>query len=153
VTEHDIITVDQYLQHPPARVWQALTDPERLAGWFMPNDFQPIVGRAFTLHRSGNCELRFSSTIACRVLAIEPERLLSYSWTDGGEYAGELDSTVTWTLSAEGRGTRIFLEHRGFRLDDPVHQAARNLMDNGWQIYVGERMARHLDRESAAARK
>jgi uncharacterized protein YndB with AHSA1/START domain len=142
----EVITVDQYLPHPPARAWQALTDSEQLAAWFMPNDFVPVVGRAFTLHRSGNCDLRFSSTIACRVLAVEPERLLSYSWTDGGEYAGELDSTVTWTLHPEGRGTRVFVEHRGFRPDDPVHQAARALMDDGWHIYVGDRLAGHLDR-------
>jgi uncharacterized protein YndB with AHSA1/START domain len=150
-TEGGVITVDQYLRHPPARVWKALTDSGQFAAWFMPNDFVPVVGRAFTLHRSANCDLRFSSSIACRVLAIEPERLLSYSWTDGGEYAGDLSSTVTWTLSPEGRGTRVFLEHRGFRPDDPIHMAARNLMDQGWHVYIGDRLAGHLDRTASPA--
>jgi hypothetical protein len=45
--------------------------------------------------------------MARRVLVVEPERLLSYSWPDGGEYAGDLDSTVTWTLRPEGHGTRV----------------------------------------------
>lgn len=55
------------------------------------------MGTSFTLHRKGNCDLRFSDTIACTVLEIRPEQLLSYTWTDGGEYAGDLDSVVTWT--------------------------------------------------------
>lgn len=31
------------------------------------------------------------------------EQRLFYSWTDGAQYAGDLDSTVTWTLRPEDR--------------------------------------------------
>ena len=38
------IHVDEYLAHPPARVWRALTDPDLLATWLMRNDFRRVVG-------------------------------------------------------------------------------------------------------------
>ncbi|NMH96537.1 SRPBCC domain-containing protein [Pseudonocardia acidicola] len=139
-----VIVVDQFLPHPPRTVWQALVDPVKLAAWFMPNDFAPVVGHRFTFHRKANPVVRFSDTIACQVLELREHELLSYSWTDGGEYAGDLDSTVTWTLRPEGRGTRLFLQHRGFRPDDPAHQAARGLMTGGWRIYLTDRLPAFL---------
>lgn len=153
-TGHDrgVIVVDHFLPHPLATVWQALVDPVKLAAWFMPNDFAPVVGQRFTLHRKANCDLRFSDTIACQVLELREHELLSYSWTDGGTYAGDLDSTVTWTLHPEGRGTRLFLEHRGFRPDDPAHQAAHELMNGGWQIYLTDRLLAHLDSTDRTSR-
>nr|WP_211176774.1 SRPBCC domain-containing protein [Pseudonocardia acidicola] len=132
------------MPHPPRTVWQALVDPVKLAAWFMPNDFAPVVGHRFTFHRKANPVVRFSDTIACQVLELREHELLSYSWTDGGEYAGDLDSTVTWTLRPEGRGTRLFLQHRGFRPDDPAHQAARGLMTGGWRIYLTDRLPAFL---------
>jgi len=144
VHEDGVIVVDQYLPHPPAAVWQALVDPVKLAAWFMPNDFAPLVGHRFTFHRNAKPDVRFSDTVACRVLELCEHERLSYSWTDGGQYAGDLDSIVTWTLRSEGRGTRLFLEHRGFRPDDPLHQAARDLMTGGWRLLLTERLPADL---------
>ena len=48
MTDTTSITVDQFLAHPPQRVWQALVDPDLFSAWFMPNDFEPVVCRAFT---------------------------------------------------------------------------------------------------------
>jgi uncharacterized protein YndB with AHSA1/START domain len=42
------IHVDEYLPHPPARVWKALTDPDLMARWLMPNDFKLAIGHDFT---------------------------------------------------------------------------------------------------------
>jgi uncharacterized protein YndB with AHSA1/START domain len=125
------IEVDAYLPHPPARVWQALTDPRLLARWLMPNDFQPVVGHRFTFRRDPIPAVRFGGIAHCQVLAIEPERLLRISWADPGPDNG-LDSTVTWRLVAEGRGTRLFIEHDGFDPDNPYQQIARQIMGGGW---------------------
>ena len=140
-SDHDsaMIVVDQFLPHPPATVWRALIDPVKLAAWFMPNDFAPVIGRRFTFHRNAKPDVRFSDTVACQVLELRDPELLAYSWTDGGQYAGDLDSIVTWTLHPEGHGTRLLLEHRGFRRDDPMHQAARRLMSSGW-TYLAHRL-------------
>ena len=45
----DTIAVDQFLAHPPAKVWHALTDSDLLARWLMPNDFAPTVGHRLHL--------------------------------------------------------------------------------------------------------
>lgn len=42
------IRADEFIAHPPAKVWRALVDPDLLARWLMPNDFKPVVGHRFT---------------------------------------------------------------------------------------------------------
>ena len=42
------IRVETIYAAPIGAVWRALTDPEELASWLMPNDFQPVVGHQFT---------------------------------------------------------------------------------------------------------
>lgn len=135
------ITVDQFFPHPVERVWRVLTEPELIARWLMPSDFQPRLGHRFTMHGRPIDAVGFSGTIACEVLALEPLRLLSISWQDA---AGGFDSTVTWTLHSEGRGTRVLLEHAGFDPDNPTHQLSRRIMGGGWRSHVQRRFAAAL---------
>jgi uncharacterized protein YndB with AHSA1/START domain len=132
-----VIALDQYLAHPPAGVWRALTDPQLLARWLMPNDFAPVVGHRFTFHTTPRPEMGFDGTVHCEVLELTPERLLRLAWR-----GGRLDSTVTWTLRPEGNGTRLFLEHAGFDPDDPAQLHAYTIMGGGWRAI----MTRGLDR-------
>jgi len=44
------IRKEVFLPHPPEDVWLALTDPQALAEWMMPNNFEPVVGRKFRFH-------------------------------------------------------------------------------------------------------
>jgi uncharacterized protein YndB with AHSA1/START domain len=125
------IQVDQFLAHPPARVWRALTDPALLARWLMPNDFQPVVGHRFTFRTDPRPEVGFDGVAHCQVLAVEPERLLRISWR-----GGPLDTTVTWRLAPEGRGTRLFVEHDGFDPGDPAQRFARRILGGGWRSTV-----------------
>ncbi|MFV2179244.1 SRPBCC domain-containing protein [Actinomadura sp. LOL_016] len=130
MNEH-AIEVDEFLPHPPARVWHALTDPDLLARWLMPNDFEPSVGHRFTFATRPVPSADFDGTVHCEVLEIDAERLLRISWAGGG-----LDTTVTWRLAPEGTGTRLFIEHRGFDLDDPAQQFAFKGMGSGWRTNV-----------------
>ncbi|TDE35508.1 SRPBCC domain-containing protein [Actinomadura sp. 6K520] len=129
--ERASIEVDEFLPHPPAKVWRALTEPELLGRWLMPNDFKPVVGHRFTFASKPIPNVDFDGTVVCRVLAIEEERLLRISWGGGG-----LDTTVTWRLVPEGRGTRLFIEHAGFDLGDPVNAFAFRGMGSGWRSGV-----------------
>ncbi|GIH19746.1 SRPBCC family protein [Rugosimonospora africana] len=131
MTDPRTVRVDEFLAHPPARVWRALTDPVLLAKWFMPNDFRPVVGHEFAFLTQARPNAEFDGVVHCRVLKVEPERLLRFSWR-----GGRLDTTVTWTLVAEGRGTRLFLEHDGFDGDDPIQQHARGIMGGGWSTHL-----------------
>lgn len=120
-TEPNVIRCDQFIAHAPAKVWKALTDPELHARWWAAGDVRAVVGHRFTLDMGnwGHQE--------CEVLAVEPERLLRYSFAPGS-----LDTTITWELHPEGTGTRLFLEHAGFDLDSPLGKAALEGMGRGW---------------------
>lgn len=107
-TDPAVINCEQFIPHPPAAVWKALTDPDLHARWWAAGDVRPVVGHRFTLDM-GKWGLQ-----PCEVLTVEPERLLRYSFA-----SGTLDTTITWRLRSEGTGTRLFLEHAGFDLDSP----------------------------------
>lgn len=141
MTDATAIHVDEFLPHPPQRVWRALTDPERLARWLMPNDFQPTVGHRFTFRTQPVPGTGFDGIVQCQVIELDPERLLRISW---GSSNG-IDTTVTWRLHPEGRGTRLFLDHEGFDPDDPLAQQARQIMGGGWRSHVMRALERELD--------
>jgi len=119
--EPGVIRVAQFIAHPPAKVWQALTDPELHARWWAAGDVKAKVGHRFTLDM-GNWGQQ-----PCEVIAVEPQRLLKYAFAPG-----TLDTTITWRLEPENGGTRLYLEHAGFDLDSPLGKMAYEGMSNGW---------------------
>jgi uncharacterized protein YndB with AHSA1/START domain len=135
------IRVDEFLPHSPARVWRALTEPELLAKWLAPNDFRLVTGHRFVLRMDPIPAVDFDGNTYCRVLDFEVPRRLRISW---GDEPGGLNTTVTWTLEPEGRGTRLFTVHDGFDPDDPLQQRARRGMGGGWPGVIG-RLVRCLD--------
>ena len=120
-TETRSVIVERDLPYPPDRIWRALTQPHLIEAWLMKADFQPVVGHDF----------RFSAdwgTIDCTVLSVEPPASLAYSWVSNG-----LDSVVTWTLTPAGAGTRLRMEHTGFR---PDQQPALRGATAGWPRFL-----------------
>ncbi|HEV3385768.1 MAG TPA: SRPBCC domain-containing protein, partial [Gemmata sp.] len=47
--EPGVIRLSQFIDHPPAKVWQALTDPRLHAKWWAAGDVKAVVGHRFTL--------------------------------------------------------------------------------------------------------
>lgn len=125
------IIVEYDLPAPPAKVWRTLTEPALLARWLMANDIAPVVGHRFSFRARPMGD--WDGTVACEVLAVEPERLLRYSWR-GGSGANVLDTVVTWRLtpSASG-GTLLHLEHAGFSDTPGVPFDAFTIMGEGWR--------------------
>ncbi|MFG2874734.1 SRPBCC domain-containing protein [Streptomyces sp. NPDC048337] len=131
------VRVDRFLPHPPAKVWRALTEPELIAQWLMASDFRLEVGHRYTMTTLPRPNTGYSGTTAGEVLAYETGRMLSVRWRDADASAGNTaDWTITWTLEPEGRGTRLFLVHKGFDPDDPAQMAARTIMGKGWRTFV-----------------
>lgn len=106
-TDTRSVIVEREMPYPPEKIWRALTEPHLIEAWLMKNDFKLAVGHRFDLRADWG-------TVDCQVLAVEPNRALSYSWDAHG-----LKSVVTWTLTATGTGTRLRMEQTGFRSDQP----------------------------------
>ena len=62
------------MPYPPEKIWRALTQPHLIEEWLMKNDFQPVVGHSFNLRGD------WGGVLDCEVLAVEPNRTLSYTW-------------------------------------------------------------------------
>jgi uncharacterized protein YndB with AHSA1/START domain len=104
------VVVERDIPHPPERIWRALTQPHLMEEWLMKNDFAPVVGHRFNL--SGN----WGGVLDCEVLAVEPDKTLSYTWNHAHEDpAYDLQSVVTFTLTPTPTGTRLRVEQAGFR--------------------------------------
>ncbi len=107
-TAKDILAFECDLPDAPEKVWRALTVPELLAAWMMPNDIKPETGSRFAF--SGP-----DKPIECEVLDAEPGRLLRYSWRERSDEANGLDSIVTFTLARTvSGGTHLRIVHDGF---------------------------------------
>ena len=116
-TAPDTIEFEYDLPEPPEKVWRALTVPELLAAWMMPNDITPEIGNRFAFTGP-------EAAIECEILDAEPERLLRYSWREQprpGNAARQdpldspLDSVVTFTLARTvSGGTHLRIVHDGF---------------------------------------
>ena len=119
-TETRSVVVERELPHPPEKIWRALTQPHLIEEWLMKTDFQPMVDHRFNLRGDWG-------TVDCQVMALEPNKTLSYSWVAMG-----LDSVVTWTLTPTRTGTHLRMEQSGFRTDQQqAYQGAKY----GWQKF------------------
>lgn len=115
------VLVEREIPFPPEKIWRALTQPHLIAEWLMKGDFRPVVDHRFDFRAEWGA-------VDCRVLTVEPNRTLAYSWGDD-----HLKSIVTWTLTPTGKGTHLRMEQSGFRPDQPrYHQGARA----GWPRFL-----------------
>lgn len=126
------IRVDQFVAAPPAKVWRLLTEPALMRLWWAEGEVAAVVGHRFTLDMPGYGKQ------PCKVLEVDPPHRFVYTFTSAW--------TLTWRLEPEGGGTRVFLEHSGFNLDDNRMGAAFERMGRGWCEVVLPRLAGALTR-------
>ena len=108
------LIVVRELRHPPALVWQALTDPAQLSEW-APFDADRNLAAV------GPVKLSTVGTpyvAACAVKQAEAPRLLAYSWGD---------QDLRWELEPVGAGTRLTLWHN-------INRAWISAGAAGWHI-------------------
>ena len=87
------VVIEREIPYPAEKLWRALTQPHLLAEWLMNNDFKLEQGHRFKFTADWGA-------VDCQVLAIEPNRKLTYQWDAMG-----LESVVTMTLTPTSTGT------------------------------------------------
>jgi uncharacterized protein YndB with AHSA1/START domain len=122
-TEIRSVIIEREIAYPPEKIWRALTQPHLIEAWLMKSDFKPVIGHRFDFRTEWGA-------IDCRVVAIEPNKTLSYSWEARG-----LESVVTRTLTPSGTGTHLRMEQSGFRPDqEQAYQGAKV----GWRRFFAQ---------------
>jgi uncharacterized protein YndB with AHSA1/START domain len=93
------VVFERHFEAPRERLWRALTDPERLAGWLAPAEIDLRVGGSIVLKFEDGDERGTITELR------EPE-LIAYTWNEG-----ETDSLVRFELESDRDGSRLTLRH------------------------------------------
>jgi uncharacterized protein YndB with AHSA1/START domain len=128
---------------PIELVWELVATGDGLSSWLMPNDFEPVVGYRFTFTDRPRRPF-YDGIVGCEVLALEPPRLVRFSWT-----GGPVDTVVTFELLAlDANRTTLELTHTGFA--GLRSRAVRAILDLGWRDLLRRRLRDELARRSTS---
>ena len=124
------LTLKRRLNAPPAKVFAAWTDPEKLVRWFGPEQIEDVRaetdvrvgGRYHISARSPDGETHDVSGVYREVV---PNEKLVFTWA--WKTTPERQSLVTVLLKPEGSGTLLTLTHEQF-----FDEAARDRHQHGW---------------------
>jgi uncharacterized protein YndB with AHSA1/START domain len=126
------LTFRRRLNAPPAKVFAAWTDPEKIVRWFSPAQVKTGTERASIDARAGGrYRLSFDMKdgehheVAGVYREVVPNERLVFSWA--WHSTPERESLVTVTLKPDDGGTLLTLTHEQF-----FDQAARDGHERGW---------------------
>lgn len=122
-----------YLKATPAKVWEYLTDPEKLAIWFHKPKSALLKGEYEMFGTQSGDKLMWGE-----VLVADPFKRPEYTFSIA-PMAGQ-SSTVKWTLDEVPGGTKLSLRHEGL----PQGEDAFGLtlaLDKGWDDHLARMRA------------
>jgi uncharacterized protein YndB with AHSA1/START domain len=148
--EQHIITGEIFIAAPPARVFQAITDPEQMPRWWGARDMYKVTEWKADLRVGGKWSSEGVGVdgktfrIDGEYLEVDPPRLLVHTWL--ASWTGAIQTTVRWELEAQsvhglhpsgpqraGTGTLLKIRHEGFAA---FPEAAANHTE-GWKRVMG----------------
>jgi uncharacterized protein YndB with AHSA1/START domain len=121
------VVIEKEMAHSPEKIWRALTESNLIQQWLMPNEFQPSPGHRFQFRTTPSPH--WNGVVDSEVLAVEPHKKLSYTWSSGG-----LSTVVSWTLAPTKNGTLVRMEQSGFPPDQENNYRGATY---GWQKFMG----------------
>jgi uncharacterized protein YndB with AHSA1/START domain len=126
------LTLKRRLNAPPAKVYAAWTDPEKIARWFGPSQVVAGSVRADIDARiGGRYRVSFKMQdgehheVAGRYHEMIPNQRLTFSWA--WHSTPERESQVTVSLKPDGDGTLLTLHH-----EQLFDLASRDGHESGW---------------------
>jgi uncharacterized protein YndB with AHSA1/START domain len=138
------LIVERTLNAPASKVWEALTDNEKMKQWYFKlESFEPRVGFEFSFAGQGAKGENYIHH--CRITAVEPEKKLSYTWRYQ-DYPG--DSEVSFELFPEGDKTLVRITHTGLETmprNNP--DFAAESFSKGWNYILGESLKKFVEEQ------
>ena len=148
--DQDAVVVEIFIVAPPARVFQAITDPNQASQWWGQKGMYRITERTADFRPGG----KYSSVgagadgksfrVDGEYLEIDPPRLLVHTWISS--WCGALKTVVRWELEPRvvhglhhqgpqrvGTGTVVRVRHEGFG----ANQKAGSDHAQGWTRVLG----------------
>jgi uncharacterized protein YndB with AHSA1/START domain len=126
------LTLKRRLKAPPAKVFDAWADPQKLVLWFGPaHTVQDSVRAQMDVRPGGRFRVQFSTDegesheVGGTYKELVPDKRLVFTWA--WHTTPERESLVTITLAPDGDGTLLTLHHEQF-FDEP----ARDGHQRGW---------------------
>ncbi len=124
------LTLKRRFNAPPAKVFSAWTDPEKLKRWMGPGEVKTLIaesdprsgGRYRIVMRSPDGEDHDISGVYREVI---PNEKLVFTWA--WKSTPERESLVTISFKSDGAGTLLTLTHEQF-----FDEAARDRHQQGW---------------------
>ena len=129
--DHDAVEVGLLVAAPPARVFQAITDPAQTSQWWGQKGLYRVtkshadVRRGGTWYTSGVGDDGTEFSVSGTYLEIDPPRLLVHTWNPS--YSNLQETVVRWELVPQeihglqshgpgkmGTGTLVKVRHSGF---------------------------------------
>lgn len=129
--ENDMVVVEIFVAAPPARVFEAISDPKQSSQWwgqkglYKLTDAQADVRVGGKWSSSGIGDDGTEFTVSGKYLEVEPPRLLVHTWNPS--YSNLQETVVRWELEPQpmhglqargpqrvGTGTLVRIRHSGF---------------------------------------
>lgn len=119
------------------KVWKAVATSEGIAGWWMANTFEPVIGKEFILQSE-----QFGDS-PCKVTEIDPLKRIDFNWGKDWHLAFELKQVE------EGK-TEFTLIHSGWDASKVTefgqsHAVIREIMNGGWEKIVHELLVKYVE--------
>lgn len=124
------LTIKRRLNAPPAKVYAAWTEPEKIARWFGPHEIGSVqaamdvrVGGRFNFIMNAADGQTHNVSGTYREVVPNQKLVFDWAWISTPERV----SLVTITLKPDGEGTILTLTHEQF-----FDEAAREGHSHGW---------------------
>jgi uncharacterized protein YndB with AHSA1/START domain len=130
------------LKCDPQEAFEMFTVNKHLQNWLTQvADVKPKVGGKYELFWNSE-DKENDSTIGCKILALHPNKFLSFEWKGPKQFKHLMNevrplTNVAVSFIPHPEGTEVHLLHTGWR-DSVEWEEARQFFDKAWKIALSE---------------
>ncbi|MDB5237846.1 MAG: hypothetical protein JWM46_116 [Candidatus Kaiserbacteria bacterium] len=137
-TDQDVIQKEIIINASPERVYNAITDPEKIVAWF-PNAVEGSIAvgerPVFDFGEHGKNQIY--------IVDAKPHEYFAYRWVPGsnhfmGDVLTVANTLVEFFITADGAGTKVVLKESGFdSLPADIQEKRMSENTRGWAYMMG----------------